>query len=724
MEKRIIFLFSFFFLLFISKLEAQTNVRGWYADGQVWIVWEYETPLPETYAIYAKPTAFTNTADAQLVGRLFKIEYLGAALKEQLDTTFTFRIPDGQGGIYQLMENEALFVATPHQAGALHFAVAPWGETTVTPGVNITSGAVSFQYNPVADPVECHLQAILPSPFAAGYTCLVFNLWADGRQNHWEGRPDFPIMANQAKNGMPSLFMVSVPVGLDTTGGVPATIWLHGGGGIARQSLAGSRAIVGLRPEQGVLVAHNDDLIGYKGINPPNLDQPSWHFGWRKNYNPFTTDNAPTETDTVINYTQRRYIWIDQWLVRRLNVDPNRININGHSMGAAGTTAMAKVYPNHYASATVFNNGFDGPGDDIPSAFGFANQSSPTNLRNRAGETVELREAFNLIDNCSPERDLPLLRSYHGKTDDNGVMRWDANVVENYRIADSLGMGMNLFWSERGHDIGGIGDHWAFGLTPTQQTNLENVAYEEALFRSDVSFPGFFNHRLDPSANDPGDGTQGLSPNGVGDDWGTWGGWHRWDWNSVADQPNAWAVTAWLEDNAVFFNDNCPENALVADLAIRKPQQLQALPGTVFDWVAREVATGNVLQSGSVSVNSEGVLILPGIELFRESIRKVRIFVINQTVATTETQVPFNSMKIFPNPSAAAMASLTLMAQSPMSAIVRATGVGGGGLSFPVFLAEGENHISLADFGALPAGFYWVEIRVGEVKRVVKWVKM
>jgi len=724
MEKRITFFLFFFSLCLIPNLNAQTNVRGWYADGQVWIVWEVSVPLPETYAIYVKPTPFTNTADAQLIGRLFSLEYGAAALKAQLDSTTTFRIPDGQGGTYQLALNEGLFVATPHQAGALYFAVAPWGETTVTPGVNSPTNPVQFLYNPIVDPVECHLQAVFPSPFAAGYNCLVFNMWADGRQNHWEGRPDFPIMANQAKNGMPSLFMVSVPVGLDTTGGVPATIWLHGGGGIATQSLAGSRAIVGLRPEQGILVAHNDDLIGYKGINPPNLGQPSWHFGWRKNYNPFTTDNVPTETDTVINYTQRRYIWIDQWLVRRLNVDPNRININGHSMGAAGTTAMAKVYPNHYASATVFNNGFDGPGDDIPSAFGFANQSSPTNLRNQAGEMIELREAFNLIDNCSSARDLPLLRSYHGKTDDNGVMRWDAYVVENYRIADSLGMGMNLFWSERDHDIGGPNDHWAFGLGPTQQTNLENVAYEEFHFRSDVSFPGFFNHRLDPAAHDPGDGTQGLSPNGVGDDWGTWGGWHRWDWTTVTDLPNEWGVTAWLEDNAVFANDNCPEDVLTADLAIRKPQQLQAAPGAVFNWVAREVATGNVLQSGSVSANAAGVIILPGIELFRENTRKVRISVINQTVATTETEGPFNSMKISPNPSAAATASLTLTAQSPMSAIVRATGVGGAGLSFPVSLTGGENHISLAAFGALPAGFYWVEIWIGEVKRVVKWVKM
>ncbi|MBK7937605.1 MAG: hypothetical protein IPJ82_11140 [Lewinellaceae bacterium] len=114
-------------LLFTATLFSQTNVRAWYADGQVWIVWEASAPFPETFAVYAKPTSFTNTANATLVGRLFKEEYGPGALREQVDSAATYRIPDGNGGIYQLAGNEALFVATPHQAGALFFAVVAWG---------------------------------------------------------------------------------------------------------------------------------------------------------------------------------------------------------------------------------------------------------------------------------------------------------------------------------------------------------------------------------------------------------------------------------------------------------------------------------------------------------------------------------------------------------------------------------------------------------------------
>ena len=36
----------------MQMLRAQINVRGWYAKGQVWIVWKTTSPEPDTYEIY------------------------------------------------------------------------------------------------------------------------------------------------------------------------------------------------------------------------------------------------------------------------------------------------------------------------------------------------------------------------------------------------------------------------------------------------------------------------------------------------------------------------------------------------------------------------------------------------------------------------------------------------------------------------------------------------
>ncbi len=649
---RFFLLFSLFLAL-NAAVSAQTNVRAWYADGQVWVVWEGSLPLPDWYAVYVKPTPFTSTANAAFVGRLHRFEYGCAALKEQIDTFATPRIPAPGGlGKYQLALNEGLFVFTPHQAGSLYFAVVADDATAVTAGQNITAAAVPFQYDPANDPVECHLQATFPSPFAPGFTCFAFMMWADGRQNQWENRPDFPVMANAAKNGMPSLFFISVPVGLDTTQPFPMSVWLHGGGGTARQSLPGSRQEIDIRPAEGILLAHDDNLIGWRDQTQPFIDMPTWHFGWRKNYDPFNPGNLPTGTDTIVNYTQRRYLWTDAWLIKHFNIDPKRIHIHGHSMGSAGSTALAKCYPEHYASVTIFNNGFGGPEPTSNVAvFGEPTQNFPTNLKNRAGQTIRLLNLWNLLDNCSASRDLPLFRHWHSKNDDNATMKWDAYVVENFRKADSLGIGVQDMWSERNHGVDtgpDYNDHWVNGSQPNQQTALDNVAFAESRYRSNESFPAFFNHRLDPQNNDPGTGLPGID-NGDGDNWGAWGGWHRWE--SMNEDEHSWSVDAWLESNAVFANDNCPHNSLKADVAIRRPQFFKPASGKALAWRVTDVATQNTLQSGTLTVQADDLVVIPQVQVFRENIRRVRISVFDPTIAAGEPAADISGIKIFPNPS-------------------------------------------------------------------------
>jgi len=715
----LLLLFAFAF----SFANAQTNVRAWYADGQVWVVWEVGLPLPYTCSVFAKPTPFTNTFNAAHLGTLFRPEYLPYSLKEQVDTLATFRIPDGMGGIYQLAQNEGLFVATPHQAGSLYIAVVAESENTVTAGVNITDAAVPFNYDPIADPVECHLQKTFTSPFDPNYVCQAYMMWADGRQNHWEGRPDFPIMANAAKNGMPSLFLLSAPMDIDTSQPAPLTVWLHGGGGTARQSLAGSRPIVGISPAEGYLLSHNDDLMGWRDTVPPNPGAPSWHFGWRKNWDPFLVANFPFAPDTVINYTQRRYLWIDDWLIHHFNIDTTRININGHSMGSAGSTALAKCFPKHYASATIFNNGFGGPENDQSAAiFGSSFDDFYTNLTNRAGEKVKFRQLWNILDNCSPERDWPPFRVYHSKNDDNGTMRWDAYVVENYRKADSLGMGVQLYWSERGHGIDegpAYNDHWHNGNLPSQQTGYDNTAFEESHFRSDVSFPAFFNNRLQPGAGDPGDGTLGTGSGGVGDDWGTWGGYFRWedvvanDWGITDGSFSEWQATVWMEGNSVYSNDNCPSEEIITDIAIRKAKPFFCpvscngiILGTYDCWVSD--ADNNYLDGLYYEINSDTLFILKNVKIYREDLQKIRVHVYRIVATTSVGPTPFTAL-LAPNP-ATDLTSLNVTLQAPSQLAVSLADVSGRLLRKTRLDGQsGENRLPL-EVADLAKGMYFVQV--------------
>jgi pimeloyl-ACP methyl ester carboxylesterase len=724
--KKVLLLFAW---LIYCSANAQTNVRAWYADGQVWVIWDIEFPIAETVEIYTNPTPFTSTSEATRIGRPYFLDYLPTALKEQVDTFATFHIPTDTG-LYTLALNEGLFVFTPHQSGSLYFAVVPWGQTSVTTGDQITDGPISFDYDPIGDPVECHRQAVFPSPFATGYICAAYYMWVDGRDDYREARPDFPVMANAPKNGMPGFFMISAPTDLDTTQPFAMSVWLHGGEGNSRQSLAGSRSEVDISPEAGMLLSHNDDMFGFRDTIPAKPINPTWHFGWRQHYDPFSSNNIPIATDTIINYTQRRYLWIDQWLMRHFNIDPNRIHINGHSMGSAGATALAKAFPTHYASATIFNNGFGGPEESSSTSalFGSPSDNFPTNLINRNGEAVHLADLFDIIHTISPQRDLPVFRSYHGKNDDNGIMRWDAYVIENYHTADSLGHGMHLYWSERPHGIDmspDFNDHWIMGIPSDMQTATDNVSWEEDLFRSDISYPAFFNHRLDPNGRDPGDGTIGTGANGVGDDWGTWGGYHRWDNTSIIDQSETWAVNAWLEAGAVFDNDNCPFSSLTADLAVRRPVLFHPVAGDLIAWKVEDLNTQVILQEGTTVVGVDDLVSVEDITVYPVIERKVRVTITTEGVSTQQNKKkPHSQITIYPNPGHDDL-SLSIFTLLHQEGIIHIFNSKGQVINISeVLFEEGLNSVSIPLSAGWPGGVYFIRVTTSTTMMTSQWIKI
>ncbi|WP_373516914.1 hypothetical protein [Pricia sp.] len=620
-------------VLTFSPIQSQADIQAWFKKGQVWIVWENTDPKPEIYEIYQSETAAVSTNDAVLIGKLTEWDWMAGAIRDQLKKRdFNWNIPHPtKDRSIQLDTIKNLFVYTPHAAGSSYFAVVKQGETVITSGVNGTASAVSYSYDPFNDPVTCHLQSskVLPS----GHNSTFWAMWADGQEEHWNGRPDFPVMANPPKNGQPNVFIVSEAIGMDTTQGgkIPATLWLHGGKGKAFQSLPNDRPEVNIMPQEGILVAHNDDFAQYLPNTNEYVDQPSntQFFGWAKNKDPYDlVNNVVLQNDTVVNYTQRRLDWTNDWLIKTYNVDPERIHVNGHSMGSGGVIALMKAYPDRYATATIFNNGLDGYDDTGQgySLFGDKSWNNPTNLYRRDGTNVHVIEAFNLTDLNSEKRDLPLVRMFHGKNDSS----WSDFVVDQYKDADSLGFGMQLYWSERGHGLETWwlnNDHWTYGVQDNMQTIRENVAYEETKYRN-MSFPAFFDHRLDEQVRDPGDGTEGTSTTGggSGDDWGTFGGYHDWNTETLMDEPCSWQVTAWLIDGAVFANDNSPQDSLMASLAIRKPQHFLPEAGTSVYWTQIDSLTNTVVDDGVVLTDPDGLVAVDSIVLHRYPEKSILTF--------------------------------------------------------------------------------------------------
>jgi poly(3-hydroxybutyrate) depolymerase len=537
---------------------------------------------------------------------------------------------------------------------------------------------------------------------------------------------------------MPSLFALSRPLVLPP-GPRPLVHWLHGGAGTASQSLPGSRAPVGINPEDGYLCAHNDDFMRYmQGAGVQTSASNSWHFGWTPNHDPFDPGFvSPAPTDTVVNYTQRRYLWIHGWLLGHFPVDPHRVAIQGHSVGSAGAMALAKTFPDLFSTATVFNNGFLGPVEDavdeLPAGalvaagvnlFGTRADALPTTLTRAGGEVVLAYELFDLVTPISSERDLPLVRSLHGKHDENATMMWDADVVAQYRAADSLALGAHLYWDERGHGLGAIPAYFSSGNTPATQTGRDDVLYQ-GRYRNDVSYPAFFNHRLHPDSRDPGDGTPGTSADPVssGDDWGTWGGFHDWAPDSIVDAASEWEATIWLIAGSPWAPDNCPFDSLTTDVAIRRPQAFLPVAGASVAWQVLGLA-GDTLQRGVSEVRADGLVIAEGVVTARDPDRRRLRFVPagNVAVAPGPGRLDGIEWSVAPVP---ARGGARIGFRLPRPAPVRIVVVDLQGRSVATLVegpfAAGDHRVAWPT-GSLPPGVYLVRLQAGPETRTRRMV--
>jgi predicted esterase len=701
-------------LLFSIVSQAQTNVRAWYAKGQVWVVWEAEQPFPQTYTIYKNNVEFTHIAQATAIGRPFLYEcFPGTFILQTGNPDFKYKIPKPDGSYYVLAENEALFVETPLASGSAYYAVLKIGATNVVGGVNRTLNAVPYQYNPVNDPVTCHLQYSTTLP--TGHKTNWYGMWAMGKQDHWAGRPDFPVMANAFKNGMPAMFIVSEALGMDTTGGkrIPLTNWFHGGGGNASQMMANRFQQFNTAPGLGITAAHNDDfphILIYEGDTTFSSARSLW-FGWTKGHNPFNPGYNPGPNDTVINYTQRRILWINEWLVKNYRVDPNHIALQGYSMGSAGASALGKAYPNRFSTVCAFNNGFRaGSEPTSENIVGTIEENLPTNLRRENGEVVRVNEVFDMTTPSSPARDFPLFRTWAGKKDINVRMHWGPDLVAQYRAADSLGLGAQISWDEREHTYPELGMYWINGEAADQQTLRDNTAFQE-LYSNNQTYPAFFNHRLDPDNNDPGVGLPGIN-NGDGDNWGTWGGYHNWDLNTLTDTPDEWEATAWLTDEALFSHDNCPQQELTSDIAIRKPQAFLPQAGTPINWQVEDAATQEILQTGFTLPKARNLIVLEQVTVYREDIRKVRIRVTYGSGTHEEKGYPGAMLQ--PNP-ANTDTWLNFNAEQPLLAVLNVyNNLGVLVQTLQVDIQAGNNRLHIP-LNQLPQGIYYVRLGMGNV---------
>ena len=538
---------------------------------------------------------------ATLAGRVFPEDWEAGRL-QHAQPGATWTVPDGAGGTRTLAAGEALFVYTPHEAVAEHFAVVAHGDTALSAGN--TAGPVAQSL----DPVQCHPVATGSS---AGHAYTIYALWIDGRDDSESGRPDFPVMGNAGFAGTAHLFAVFEPIGGAPAGPLPAVLSLHGGTGnfwLLRPTLFPFLGLdldvpdgLYVTLDDGVHVAKDAGLFG-----PQVVEENTRWLGYWEDYDRFTPPAAPPPADgVVVDYTLRRIDFTIDWMTANLDVDAERVSLWGISMGGSGTGFYARSRPNRLSAGHVMVSGFDGGGNPFNL---FMQGDEALNLPTNLGE-LGVTDLYHPTNTLSPD-DLCFLRFTFGTND---VTTGWAEKPPVFDELNQLRWGSHVYWDERMHGPSGggwLGAHW---LGSPRQDPGDLTRY-----RRDRSYPAVsdddYDLALPGRQPDPGDAVEPAN----GDPWGTWGGYVDWDPDSVAEDAGTWSVTLQLVATSPFPNDVPAADLALASVSVRRPQAFLPAPHEPLVWSLTRLSDGQLLQSGVAQTRADGLAGVDGLELVKE----------------------------------------------------------------------------------------------------------
>ena len=611
-------------LCLVASASAQSNVRAWYAQGQVFVVWQVDATLPLTYDVHRSATPVTSTSQGVLAGRVFEPEWQGLRLK-LVKSSATWRVPTANGGTYQLAANEGLFVHTPRAGGTEYFSVVRNGTTSVS-GTNRTTAPVSYGFDPVNEPVACHLQ--VADVTSRGYPFRTYAMWVDGDNVAANARPDFPLMANSAKRGAPHVFTVFEPKAGLPPGPLPAVVCLHGGGPAGSHWSWAPESVHyannDATPTVGLTVAMDDRLfLASSGV--VNLDRPTNWFGWHPGLDPLTAAPAPS-TAVVVPYTLRRLMWTIDWLQTRsqYDIDRTRTAVASESMGGAGTLLLSRWRPERFSSATAFVPQHYTP-DTGSRLFGTPALNLLTTELGPNGTALRVNDFFDAAVRLSPQqRDFCFTRIVRGRRDQ--AVDWGPETLQLYQAMNAGRFGTHLYWDNRDH----TSSDWTTDDPATPWVDIAEWvspvrtermgAPYQARYRALQSYPAFFDDDQQPSVP----GRQPELGNGSPDDgtpWGTWGGYLDWDAGTVFDTASGWACTVFLVGRSTVSVDNFPGTTATTGLAVRMPRRIVPPAGSALAWTLRDDATDAVLQSGSASAGADGLVSVTGLVVPKDPAR-------------------------------------------------------------------------------------------------------
>ena len=603
MKHTVSIVFALMLILPVSA-PAQTNLRGWHANGQTWLVWTADQTFAnaETYSIYVASAPITNLASASLTARLFPDDWKATRLK-RAGASLHWTIPNGSGGTYTLAANEAMFTYTPHAAVPEYFAVVKTGNTVITPGTNSLTAAIAQ----TLAPVTCYQQST-GTDALSGQTFRNYAFWLDGRADYNSSRADFPVMGNENFNGVACLFVVFDPPGGVRSYPMPTVLVMHGHGGAwTSGSPAPSTTYMNRNLSDGLVVNLDDHQFSYDATNatgdgPGIIDSETRWFGYAPIFDRFSDaprTNLPSGS-LVVPYTLRCNAWIVDWLIANRNADPRRVALMGHSMGGAGTHLNVRYTPEKYCGAIAFEGPTAATNNDLGN---YMQGSQAQNLPTAGLGGLGVAQVYNPVNALSTSA-MPLVNFVWGVNDP--TVAWSGKVTAINNL-DATRRGHRLWWDERVHQPPWAG-HWV--------GNSRLTAQGFVTLRNDQSFPAFFadsHPDSDPSVAVPGSTTV--------KNWGVKNGYYDWDTSTISDTTGYWACTIFLAGLSSVSLDNYPGSTATASVAIRRSQRFNPATEVSLAWRLRRMSDGIVLQSGTTTPDANSLVSITGLTIYKNPVR-------------------------------------------------------------------------------------------------------
>ncbi len=139
-------------------------------------------------------------------------------------------------------------------------------------------------------------------------------------------------------------------------------------------------------------------------------------------------------------------------------------------------------------------------------------------------------------------------------------------------------------------------------------------------FSKNESFPAFFDTDERPWVLGRQPEIGNGNPND-GDPWGTWGGYFEWRPSTLFDEPTGWKCTIWITNDSKYENDIPETNSIMTNVTPRKLQNFSPEAGQSYRYKLVDIASGDLLQSGTVEALGDGSIIVPDLILSKEPYR-------------------------------------------------------------------------------------------------------